>query len=1313
MSKSKADGRNKPLMNKTGRRRVFVVAGLILSLIAASAAFGQLSSLWSTAPKAVQKKADITTQSLTPGSPSKEYIYAGGRLVATEEPQPACVPPQAPTAPAATPGNTQVTLTWAASPGAGSYNVKRSTINGGPYGIVAAGVTATSHIDTGLTNGTTYYYVVTALSGTCESGNSPQVPGLPSGGGGGTNNAAFVSQSVPASMTTGQTTSVTVTMNNSGTTTWSAGTYSLGSQNPAGNANWGVSQVNLSSPVSPGSNAAFTFNVTAPAAAGTYNFQWQMQQNGAGYFGGLSTNVAVSVTGGGGGGTNNASFVSQSVPGSMTTSQTVAASITMSNTGTTTWTAGTYYLGSQNPQGNATWGTNLVSLPASVSPGSQATFAFNITAPATAGTYNLQWQMFQSGVGYFGGLSTNVAVTVTGGGGSGVDDATFVSQSVPSTLNPGQSVQVLITMHNAGTSVWFTDNYKIGSQNPTDNTTWGLNRVTPVTNTSPGSDRIIKFDITAPTIAGVYNFQWRMFHVGVGFFGAATQNVAITVGSVGPLPPAAPSSLAATAVSSSQINLTWVDNSNNEDGFKIERKTGAGAFTQIATVGAGVTSYPDTTGLSPSTQYTYQVRAYNVAGNSAFSAPASATTGAPAPPTAPSDLAATAISSSQVNLTWLDNSNNEDGFKIERKTGVGAFIEIFSSAANTTSYSDTSVAASTDYTYRVLAYNGSGGASPPSNEKAVTTPAGETLLLADDFNDSLFNTSNWGNSVFSGAQDTGVAVAEANQRFEIGPLIQTTTTSRYNGITSASSYDFTAAYCQVQLTQPANVSTNSDAMLTIGLDVNNYYRIYVEGATLICQKKVGGTKTTLSTIAYDQINHKFLRIRHDSALGKVVFETAPASGGAPGQWVERWNEAWNTTSAPLTAVKFELKAGTFETAAAAPGTVIFDNFRAAKPSSPSAPTVSAISPNTGSASGGTSVTITGTGFSAGASVSLGGAAATSVSVVSSTSINAVTPAHAAGTVSVVVTNTNGQSGTLANGFTYGSPPPTPTVTAISPASGPSTGGTSVTITGTGFSTGATVSIGGSAATNVNTVSGTSITAATPANVAGAANVVVTNPDNQSGTLASGYTYTAAETVLLADDFNAASLDTNKWAVSILSGTQDTSISVSQTSGRLQIGPLLQNISASHYNGISSGSVYNFTGAYAYAQLTEGPATSTTADAMFTVLINNSNQYRIYVEAGVLKFEKKLGGTKTTIGSVTFNATSHAFWRIRHNSATDQIVFETAPNNAGVPGTWTAQQTVTREMAVTAMQVELKAGTWQSEASAPGTVTFDNFKMAKP
>jgi hypothetical protein len=91
--------------------------------------------------------------------------------------------------------------------------------------------------------------------------------------------------------------------------------------------------------------------------------------------------------------------------------------------------------------------------------------------------------------------------------------------------------------------------------------------------------------------------------------------------------PASPGGLVATDVSKQQINLSWIDNATNEDGFRIERCSGSGCttFSQIAALGANITSYQNS-GLSSNTSYSYRVRAYNTAGNSTYSNVASATT---------------------------------------------------------------------------------------------------------------------------------------------------------------------------------------------------------------------------------------------------------------------------------------------------------------------------------------------------------------------------------------------------------------------------------------------------------------------------------------------------------------------------------------------------------------------------------------------------------------------------------------------------------------------------------------------------------------
>jgi hypothetical protein len=192
-----------------------------------------------------------------------------------------------------------------------------------------------------------------------------------------------------------------------------------------------------------------------------------------------------------------------------------------------------------------------------------------------------------------------------------------------------------------------------------------------------------------------------------------------------PEPPAPPTNLMATAASSSQINLAWADNSDNETGFKIERCQGAGCsnFSQIATVGANVTNYSDK-GLLASTAYNYRVSAYNAGGDSAYSNTASVMTlAAPAlPPTAPSNLTAKAVSSSQINLTWIDKANNENGFEIQRCTGSRCtnFATLTTVAPNVTSYSNTGLSRRTTYRYRVRAYNTSGDSAYSNIANATT-----------------------------------------------------------------------------------------------------------------------------------------------------------------------------------------------------------------------------------------------------------------------------------------------------------------------------------------------------------------------------------------------------------------------------------------------------------------------------------------------------------------------------------------------------------------------------------------------------------------
>ncbi|MBN1672622.1 MAG: CotH kinase family protein, partial [Kiritimatiellae bacterium] len=127
--------------------------------------------------------------------------------------------------------------------------------------------------------------------------------------------------------------------------------------------------------------------------------------------------------------------------------------------------------------------------------------------------------------------------------------------------------------------------------------------------------------------------------------------------------PAAPGSLTAAALSATQIRIGWTDNSGNETGFKIDRRqSGASDWVRVATPGANTTTYTDS-GLPAATEFYYQVKAYNAAGDSGYSNVAGATT-EDTLPAAPSELAAAALSTSQIRVSWSDNSSNETQFKI-------------------------------------------------------------------------------------------------------------------------------------------------------------------------------------------------------------------------------------------------------------------------------------------------------------------------------------------------------------------------------------------------------------------------------------------------------------------------------------------------------------------------------------------------------------------------------------------------------------------------------------------------------------------------
>ena len=213
--------------------------------------------------------------------------------------------------------------------------------------------------------------------------------------------------------------------------------------------------------------------------------------------------------------------------------------------------------------------------------------------------------------------------------------------------------------------------------------------------------------------------------------------------------PNTPSGLNATKAGESKIDLSWIDNADNESGYIIQRSLSqSSGYQEDGRIEQPIASNPATyqsQGLNPSTLYWFRVIAYNGAGNSSPSASASATTG-PAIPTAPELTSATAAGSDSVDLQWNDKSTTEAGFKILRSMDDINYSEVGLAVIDDTSHTDSNgLSSSTNYWYQIEAYNESG--STFSNRLSVVTdapgaPSGFTADGSIDFESILVSWDN-------------------------------------------------------------------------------------------------------------------------------------------------------------------------------------------------------------------------------------------------------------------------------------------------------------------------------------------------------------------------------------------------------------------------------------------------------------------------------------------------------------------------------------------------------------------------------------------
>lgn len=193
----------------------------------------------------------------------------------------------------------------------------------------------------------------------------------------------------------------------------------------------------------------------------------------------------------------------------------------------------------------------------------------------------------------------------------------------------------------------------------------------------------------------------------------------------------------------------------------------------------------------------------------------------------------------------------------------------------------------------------------------------------------------------------------------------------------------------------------------------------------------------------------------------------------------------------------------------------------------------------------------------------------------------------------------------------------------------------------------------------------------------------------------------------SDDFNDNSRDATKWNVSELySGyANDPQVTVLEQNQQLEITPI-SSTAGHHHNGYVSATTWNMTGAQARVEVKRVAKYS--ASTVFYIGSDSNNGYLIIEEDGQMFFKTKIAGVENYPTPIPYDSVQHHFWRFRHDPATDQIKFETSADGV----TWTVQRSVQRQVTITALRVELDAGTYAAEWNM-GSSIFDNFQLITP
>jgi YD repeat-containing protein len=312
------------------------------------------------------------------------------------------------------------------------------------------------------------------------------------------------------------------------------------------------------------------------------------------------------------------------------------------------------------------------------------------------------------------------------------NDAAFVSQTVPTTMTPGQNYNVIVTMRNTGTSTWTPDgDYQLGSENLPDNTRWGMSRVNLNAIVPPGSDATFSFMVTAPA-AGSHSFQWRMVQQNVQRFGALTTNV--NVQTVNNPPAVTLTSPAQNATFTAPATVAFAATATDSDGTitKVE-------FFQGSTkVGENTTSpYTFNWTSVPAGTYVLSAKATDNSGATTTSSTVNITVNPPNQPPTANLIAPTSgqIFSAPANITLTADAADADGIVTKVQFFQGATLLNEDTAAPFT-FNWTNVPAG-NYSLTAKAFDNA-GATGTSAPVAITVNALPSVSLTAPTNGQVF-----------------------------------------------------------------------------------------------------------------------------------------------------------------------------------------------------------------------------------------------------------------------------------------------------------------------------------------------------------------------------------------------------------------------------------------------------------------------------------------------------------------------------------------------------------------------------------------------